>query len=286
MLGEEIYRSVAKSNSGYVASASAELGRAEHLDHSQWWSKIEELKVDSLLLSREAWSGNPQDLASFVLPFWKGRVKIIAFVRPPLEFINSGWWQWGAWSGDGFEKWVEHAANVCDWLTSLKKIQKLFPGTEILVHPLGGNIIDQCLTALGCDPGSVQASRANASLPASILRLFQRHSARLRPSPHRSGIDFVLARHLSLSGAPPWVIPVDIGNSILSRLKQNNEELLKLMSPEERAAVESDNRWWSIDAYLGKEVEPPSPQKPNADELDCLAADLAEALFVANRASG
>jgi len=49
-------------------------------------------------------------------------VELIAFVRPQVKWINSAWWQWGAWDANNdFESWLETAIGACQWFNYLKQ---------------------------------------------------------------------------------------------------------------------------------------------------------------------
>jgi len=64
-------------------------------------------------------------------------VELIAFVRPQVKWINSAWWQWGAWDANNdFESWLETAIGACQWFNYLKQAKNFPAVTQITVEPI------------------------------------------------------------------------------------------------------------------------------------------------------
>lgn len=282
LLGDALKIKALSSQSHYVASINQELKDITNDQRHEWAKVVKNSGIESLLMSREAWAMGPEMLAKYLAPFWQGKIRIIAFVRPQAEYINSGWWQWGAWTGDQLHEWANRCRGICDFSARIQQFQNFFPAAEIRLHPLSGSVVEQCLSAMDCAKNEVASVRSNSSLPATVLRLFQRHAARLR-TVHGSGIDFVIGRALPSKFNTPWVIPSQLSQEIISHYKESNHRLLAFMSSEDRTAVELDARWWNSGAYADRVVEDWRALPPDANEVDALAADLAYALWNSSR---
>ena len=61
------------------------------------------------IVSNPGWIGQA-DVFAKALPQWFApggpEVQICGFVRPPLDWLNAAYWEWGVWSGRGFGAWL------------------------------------------------------------------------------------------------------------------------------------------------------------------------------------
>jgi len=234
---------------------------------------------NSLFLSNEGWLANPDVVQQYIVSGWKGVVRLLVFVRPQIDYLNAAWWQWGAWQGTSFDRWLEEASANCAWFDRLEPFTDLVEPAELRVHVLDSKVVDRSMSALGVEPDAVQADTRNRSLPASVLRMLQRHRERLRPGPDNSEIDFVLERHVTWDQPPPFVMTREVVAQLVAAHRASNERLLRLMDSGDREKMRSDDRWWTADAYADRSVSDPEPQPPDAEAADGLAADLAAALL-------
>jgi hypothetical protein len=232
---------------------------------------------DRLIMSNEEW-GNEHGA------FSQGRYlerlgldcEIVLYVRPQVAWCNSAWWQWGAWKPEPSIHWVLDQLPRIQWFDVVKKWQ-LVPGvSKVTVRLLPENVIEDF-----CSHARINLSReltSNTSLPASILRLYQRHR-QLRPRPHTSANDFVLSRLLQLQGqTAPWVLELNLVKQILEECRDSNLQLLELLGESQGASMRDDPAWWSHEFYAARLCEPWQPIAPDANNLDLLAATALQAL--------
>ena len=243
---------------GYECSAEGQAirGFSDSLK-SQIKSSIEKYPTP-LIFSCEDWTNtfvsNDSDVLIDLLTAGNSkRLKVVMFVRPPVQWINSAWWQWGAWVKDlDFKSWLASAINNCSWSKYLRTIQNLKHVADLSVFPVRGNIIPQFYNSMNCEISFSDNPTTNQSLPAEIINLFK-HSPELRPGPHDSAIDFVALRAISGSShsyqKSPWILEESHIKEILDKTYDSNIDILNMMSEGDRDYVLNSSTWWSLEAY-------------------------------------
>ena len=66
------------------------------------------------------------------------------FIRSPVRWINSAWWQWGVWdeNNKNFNNWLEKAINKCKWENYLFPLLNSKIVDEFSIFPLKKDIIE------------------------------------------------------------------------------------------------------------------------------------------------
>lgn len=272
--GEALSRHASVAPWGYVASVSA--GLLAQLPESRIRELSDQLhqisgSADRILLSNEGWINECRIFEQSGLLARLGLdAEVVAYVRPPVEWLNSAWWQWGAWSGIPIDKWLgNHLAKVrwheliSSWIDQAK-VQK------VTVRLLTSDVVSDF-----CDVVQVPrlpGTSSNRGLPGTVLRLYQRHRE-LRASPHDSAGDFVFAKYLgSLSDDPtPWVMGPYRIRRILEATQESNRRLLELLDDDSRTSMEGDGRWWDEAAYADKKKSSEGPVEPSVRQLEQIA---------------
>lgn len=274
---------VARRNAfGYESSVAAhELAAFEDAELASMAQVLAPLIGNSggrVILSNEGWVNERKSFEESGLLTALGlECEVVAYARPPVEWINSAWWQWGAWTGAPFDRWLNGTLGKVQWADMIEPWQRL-PGVEkITARLLPDDVVADFSGLLGVS--SPDVGRPNTSLPGSVLRLYQRHSE-LRPGPHRSAIDFVLARHLrGLGGQTPWILDSKTIERIIEATRDSNFRFLEYLDVDSREQMRADPRWWDPAAYGNHEIESPGEQPPDAEAVDALAAEALQRVF-------
>jgi len=241
-------------------------------------TKIKESKGDDILLSMESWLVSSAMWAP-LLGKLNMPVHVVAYVRPHVPWLNSAWWQWGAWSDQPFESWIIRKLNGNGMWSKYAQHWRSIPNVEqVTIRLLDTDIIeDFFVNVLNAEPPATSGKKVNQSLPESVLRLFQRNR-KLRQGPHGSLIEHILGKYLDIPGKPPWVISPELISRILSVSKQDNLDLLPMLQPEQAKIMHTDPRWWSVEAYEGLSARDPQAGEFPPDELEKLCVGLVKAL--------
>ena len=274
--GRELKARALKRLTGYITSTHlsrlAPLGKMIQFDAAP---------EDIVILSNEGWRKEwdrlkVQDALSIF-----GRVEAIMYIRPQTSYVNSAYWQWGAWGNKTFEDWLDSFLPQSLWLTSMKGWSHDSRVGRLTTRLVQNDIVEDFLGWVGVDLSLVKdyhMPSANKSLPDTILRVLQRHR-HLRPGPHDSSIDFVLERHFGTIGnGPAWILSEDSIARIVEYTREDNEAILPFLSAHQAALMQEDRRWWDP-VVPDRNIESPHPQPPIDNELDSIMAIAFEQLY-------
>ncbi|MBK1723532.1 hypothetical protein CKO23_14960 [Thiocystis violacea] len=279
--GAELARSAVSSPYGYCSSLGGDLIKALTAQQQRdARAVLEELggKHETVILSCEAWGAHPAHFADDCLfADDRFRVEVVAYVRPQVEWMNSAWWQWGAWTTLQSGQWIRRQRHSVCWHSLLSQWESKPWVEQLNVRVLDGDIVQDFMADLGYAVGP--QAQINRGLPAIVLRLFQRHR-QLRAGPHDSAIDFVLSRHLRLDKThTPWVMRPGLVRELVDFFREDNERLSLRLAPDDREKMLSDRRWWEADAYAGRALRSPAVlDRVNGAELEGLAVAALEAI--------
>ena len=287
VVGEEVIRRAKKSQRGYVCSLNANKIKASKESwHANVYSQLKKFfkkKSDNtcLILSNEGWFHNPDkfDWLEFVDELGI-RVDVISYVRPPVEMMNSAWWQWGAWTGLSLEKYIKRRMPALCWFDYAKKWYDLEWVSCVDIVPVGNDVVSDFLWLVGVEPESQTNEAINKGLSGEILRLYQRHPE-LRPGPHESKIDFVLSKYLDKTTGTPWVLEESHIEDIIEHTREKNNKLLTLVHEEFRERILNNQSWWDVKHFSNHDVATWLATDPidEAQELDDLCASMAKVIY-------
>lgn len=287
LYGEKLVSEASLDSANYKASAAAKvIGRLEDSKKEAVVKKIEELseQYDVLILSREEWGMNPEQVKkafSFLDKGWIS-VEVLFFIRPQVEWINSAWWQWGAWGKNNkFEDWLNIILEKLSWKKFYEGFRSIPWVEKVNMKVMGDDVVKDFCDITGLE--YVKAEKRNKSLPGSILRVFQ-HYPQLRPSSHASAIDFVLANRMELPKEPtPWVISSENIIKILDSYKEENDYLFKVLDPECQKLMEENSSWYYLSAFSDMSYENPENVDLTEGQLEFLLASALESIFKMDR---
>lgn len=223
----------------------------------------------SWILSQEAWGRRAEDFREAGFLKQLGReVTVIAYVRPQVEWLNSACWQWFYWRdkhdnpADCLSQCGERGMDWEHWARQWETV----PGvTKVIIRPLPRDIYADFLGLLGCDSGTLdKVSSNNTTLPLETISLLSKMGG--TRGPKDSAVDFILQKHIKLSGKKAWAIPIDVIREVIASHRESNESLLKRLDPAAAEIMKNDERWWNPDFYQSPEVDFPKNHKPTRAE--------------------
>lgn len=270
--GNTLIEEAASSAFRYAATIPAErINKMSRKSQNKFMNEVGLLSehADGLIISSEGW-GQKAELFNDECIFNNAEfdTHVIMYVRPQVSWVNSAWWQWGAWTDRPLARWLRANKDSANWFLSASKWREKRWVNDLTIRVLPSSIVDDFATILGAEFQDELIH--NKSLPGSMLRIFQRNRG-LRHNAHDSSIDFILARHLELDQvATPWVIPPNLVEKLIDYFRDDNDRLMALLSPEQSEIMSNDDRWWSPNAYDSLVHEKAGPIKANAVELESI----------------
>lgn len=280
--GSKLTREASAGSSQYQASLPA--GELHLIGRSTkaLRNKLEAVMAKGAIpiLSSESWTYAARYFQKHNLLSELGlRPRLVLFIRPPLDWINAAWWQWGAWSGQPFDKWRLQRANGMAWDIHLSRWSEAEEVQQIDVELATGDVVRSFGRLINCDWPPTE--RSNLSSSSLLLRYLQ-ENPELRPI-HSPGIEFEVNRWVEWPSArPPWILHVKAQEEMMSVFRVRLKKLFGFLSTETREAIESDPRWWSTKPYADIPVEA-EIQKMTEVQKDELIRYLIEGLKKADQ---
>jgi hypothetical protein len=225
------------------------------------------------VLSQEAYlEGNSRVRQSGFFERLGIEVTALAYVRPPLSFINSAWGQWGRWQDQTFEKFLRWSINVASWSIHLRSWRTI-PGVErVEVRLVPDDVVADFLSI------DVTENRRNTALSGAVVRSLVEvgHLRRV----HQSDLDEAFRRWSAGSlGEAPWVLDRSTMQRILAETREASTELLGMLRPDDADRARQDREWWQAS---DREFEPPNRRASYEDLLEAFEV-TARALLNADR---
>lgn len=215
------------------------------------------------ILSQEAWSIRGREwLEADALNRLGLRAHVVAWVRPQIEWFNSGWWEWWAWLHrvNTPAELLKHWGKQMHWRAHLDAWAANPAVDKLTVRLYRRNTVSDFLALLGAPPPAPDASVVvNRSLAPVHIRLLKSMPG-LR-TPNRPWLDGLLQKLLPSTERAPWVLtPADM-QRIVDDCRADNERLAASLAPEQADEMRRDPRWWSITPYLDLPAAQPADLK-------------------------
>ncbi len=264
--------------SPFQYSASVPIETLLLLDDNQIQKIKKELELllndyKAIILSNEGWGVKPEQVNTFFESLFDEKkayeVIVIGYIRPQVDWFNSAWWQWGAWTENSLDRWLGHSLEHVNWYRVIKEWNNLLWVDKIIIRILNSDVISDFMGIINAK--FTNNTISNKSLSGILLRFFQ-FNRELRIDSHDSEIEFILTRWLDFEKQEtPWVLGQKQVENILNHHKEGNTKLLSLLDDESRQLFLKDTRWHSNEKYMSKINE--------FIKLDELPEDLVEELI-------
>lgn len=193
-------------------------------------------------------------------------VDVVAYLRPQVEWFNSGWWQWWAWDDriakpeDVLDVWP---GITMHWGHFLQAWSNLPTVTKVYARLAPRDIVGDFLRLLGISVEH-QVTMVNQAMSERMSRLY-RTLPGLRQS-FGPELDVVLAPYINDAGATPWVVEPRIVDRIISETRETNDLLLTFLDPVQREEMQADARWWDAAAFAERAYVPLETLQMDAQE--------------------
>lgn len=250
--GRMLAQAAKRSPYGYVSWPNLVLTKDSaplYRELDQLWKGVRPNRTP--VVSNEGWVGL-SDAFQTNLPHWfeQGdtvpRLDVLAFARPPLDWLNSAYWQWGVWGGQSFDGWLKRTTMPYRLGTNFTKWSKL-PNVDLKLH-LSGDVIQHFSDDYDTDLKPF--SSGNSTLPPSMLGFLLRNR-QFRPDPHQSATEFVFQRWCHVPDQPKlWALMPRHVQSIKVELRSEVEKLMALFPQGYKGIIAQDDpRWFSNEPY-------------------------------------
>lgn len=239
------------------------------------------------VLSNEGWIDKAAGFARH-LPHWfdgTRRIDLLAAVRPPLEWLNAAWWQWGVWTGADFDAWLDGRMMPYRLGSALAEWQAL-PGVRlsVITEP---DVLAGAETRLGVTLPRPAMDRNSALPPAGVGFLLR--NRRFRPTPHDSRTEFVLQRWCRWPdtwAARPWALRPEHVLRLRAPLRAEVDRLFALLPGPQAEAALAARPGWLREAPYHALMRAPQARLHDPEDLVTLHGLLCDGVRRASRAAG
>ena len=190
-------------------------------------------------------------------------LNFLAFIRSPVLWINSAWWQWGAWqnnNNDEFEKWLENSILNVRWYRYFSKFKSDNKKHKLIIKPLRDNIISDVLNILDIKNIVKSNQNLNKSLPIEVLK-FYLSNPQIKANIHQNKYDHLLLNIMKKINIKfkksPWILNKDNIRLILSNTEDSNKKILELLNEKDRKYILNDPTWWDLEYYKNHKTYSP-----------------------------
>jgi hypothetical protein len=155
---------------------------------------------DTIVLSNEGWGTQEyvneqivETLNEFGFP-----VHVFLLTRPPVDWFNASWWQWGCWTGQSIESWFKEYQNI-NFMESLRQLKEIKAVKLARVADISQDPISSFLDFLGINPKNFESTNnGNLATDADLLKHIIRNRDHYKRSTHNAKSEFVLNSILRL----------------------------------------------------------------------------------------
>lgn len=247
-------------------------------DAAAYWARLQSVlprgpKCDTVpILSSEGWIEHGREFGAVSGLGQGAPVDAVAYVRPPLDWLNAAYWQWGvwqygAWHNRNTEAWLgqeryQLGRQIADWAA--------VPAVRLRVLDARRDAVAGFAAAFGVP--LVPAGHVNTAAPPALIGFLLRNR-RFRPTPHASGVEFVFNRWCRVPGNPrPWAFLPRFAEAVWPALQDEVSRLMDVLPEAEAEALLADPGWRSLGPYYARLKAGPSPLDDPLDMADLLVA--------------
>ncbi len=207
---------------------------------------------------------------------------VIVYIRPQVDWFNSAWWQWFAWTKpfkkpqDVIDAW---GYSFMLWGYQISEWSKLDGVKDITVRLQPNDIIEDFLSLFKQTSlhGLNHIYRVNTSLPAILIKFLLKYPF-LR-STHNAYIALLLSKFLKFKGNSPWIIGTGLTHQIIAATRSDNEKTLQMLDEVSQEIMKKDPRWWDAEYYRKRYVFNEKDLELSRNELYLIIRQAFQALI-------
>jgi hypothetical protein len=241
------------------------------------FSKIDQQTDDqtTVVLSCEGWGYSSLTDTSYLAELNKlgHDISVFLVTRPLLPVLNSGWLQWGAFSGHSIRDWtrfkIQQEPNQFDFFSQYRFFSALKNIRDIVVTDVFNNPLRKFQKLL--DMPKLDVPRFNEATHIGLFFSIYRNQKKLGRSVHNNRIERILNQNLNLpKKSAPFFIPADLVKECNQRHFNRSQKLLKLLEKNGNALLRRD-------MYLGTDQMFSNPRDWDSGETQEELIELNEA---------
>lgn len=214
------------------------------------------------IASCEGWV-NRSDLFARHLERWGNPpVDVVAFLRPPIEWINAAFWQWHVWNSPTQDGRMQDVRLPFDFMPHLERWARI-PNVRLRLASARPNVVRKFGDMFDVELAS--QSLSNTSSPPALIGFLLRNRE-FRPTAHKAVNEFIFQRWCPpLATRKPWALEHKDIDQLRPLVQETRAALQRLASENERHDIFADTGWGDATAYENEADLGPTPLDDRAD---------------------
>lgn len=255
LIGPSLLNAQNKSVSNYVASAILPDNPDEILG---WLKNLNNAvgKDDIVILSNEGWANRLLPSFEKALNQLAVPVEVLFIVRAPVDWMNSGWWQWGVWGEASLESWVKSQMPAVNFYSQFERWSNVGTVERIKVAEISQGLVQTLADFLSIDSDTFKVGKnVNVGTNFHLLRHLINNKEKYGRKTHAPYIEFKLNQILDASGTPPpFVINSELAKDIIKGTMPSNIKILEeIRATSGVVSTEVAAKYLDSDSYNNKE---------------------------------
>ena len=280
--GDPLRQAAMRSPYGYVTWPNVGVGA----EQAEVFAALDNLRHEGLngdhlpIVSNEGWIHQPELFESYLKSWGFPPVDLVAFLRPPVDWVNAAYWQWGVWHAPNLGTWLTRGREKYRFGLDLERWSQI-PNVRLRLAGFRPDVVGKFASRYQVTlPDSAPSN--SASSPALIGFLLR--NRRFRPSGHVPMTEFVFQRWCPpVPGRRLWTIRWKHLNDLRKSVQRNLEALERIATAEEFSDICADPRWQDEEVYHA-EIERGASDLEDREQLAALYRSLCEGVRRASEA--
>lgn len=192
------------------------------------------------IASSEGWISRHSAFAAALAEWGNPPVDVVIFLRPPIDWVNAAFWQWGIWDQPELDVWMARSNMSYSFAGDIAAWSRI-PNVNMTVRSQRPDVVAK-FAGLYDLPLSAER-QSNTASPATLAGVLLRNRA-FRPSGHQGAIEFVVQRWCPpVPGRKLWAVLSRHVQALRPVRLAALETLREVLSPQDQEDLFSDPRW-------------------------------------------
>lgn len=191
------------------------------------------------VVSSEGWIVHHAKFAAILAGMGNPPIDVVAYLRPPVEWVNAAYWQWGIWHTPDLDTWLQRSNMPYLFGLQLESWSKI-PNVRVRIGRSRPDVVRRFAESYNLGLAGVES---NTSSPPALIG-FMLRNRRYRPSGHDSSVEFVFQRWCPpVEGQKLWAVRARHVHHLRPASVENWQAIERFASEAEIADMRLDARW-------------------------------------------
>ena len=284
LFGKQVVTAGARSAYGYATWPNLRPGAATEtvFDNLRKVMEMGQREGFVPIASCEGWISHPELFAEHLARWGNPPVEIVAFLRPPVDWMNAAYWQWGVWNVPTLDAWMKRSNLPYTFGLDLERWAQI-PNLRLRLGNARPDVLGKFAGFYGVDLPDTASS--NSSSPPALIGFLLRNR-QFRATGHAAATEFIIQRWCPpVAARKPWAVRPRQIRDLRETVEVNREALRRIASAPQLQDILADPRWTSEKPYL-EELRAGLSGLSDRAELAALYASLLEGAQRACRKAG